>query len=119
MKTGDLAFILGVIIALVAGIAAALAGAIDPSIAGIIGIVLVILGVVVGFMNIKEKETEAFLVAAIALMVTSAVAGWLTLDLVIPRLGTLILSILGYIGVFVAPAAVIVALKSVYALAKK
>jgi len=115
MKYGDLAFTIGVIIALLAGIAAVAVG-INSQTAGIIGLVLVILGLIVGFMNVKEKETVPFLVAAVALMLTSGV-GWAYLNSIL-SIGTYVQAILGYIGIFVAPAAVIVALKSVFALAK-
>jgi hypothetical protein len=115
MKIGDMAFLIGIIIALIAGIAAVGIGLGNEAV-GIIGIVLVVLGLIVGFLNVKEKETVPFLVAAIALMVTSAV-GWSFLNPLL-SIGNYIQAILSFIGVFVAPAAVIVALKAVFALAK-
>ena len=115
MKIGDMAFLIGVIIALIAGIAAVGIGLGNEAV-GVIGIVLVILGLIVGFLNVKEKETVPFLTAAIALMVTSVV-GWTYLN-PLASIGNYIQAILSFIGVFVAPAAVIVALKAVFALAK-
>jgi len=109
-KIGSYAFILGAIIAILAGIAA-VAGALGNA-APWVGAVLVVIGIIIGFINIKEKEMTPFLVAAVALMVTSAI-GWQYLNILEFPLGTLIQTILAYIGVFVAPAAVIVALSAV------
>ena len=112
-KWGEYAFIVGVIIALLAGIAAAAGVSMDATVIWAIAIVLLVIGVIVGFLNIKDKETMAFLIAAIALLATSAV-GWEA----IPYIGAYIKSILAYVAALVAPAAVIVALKSVWSLAK-
>ena len=67
---------------------------------------LVILGLVVGYLNVSDKEAVTFLIATIALM-TAGSAGlgllWGSLE-----------SLLANLVVFVAPAAVVVALKAVY-----
>ena len=75
-------------------------------------LVLVGLGLVVGFLNITEKETVPFLVAAIALMM----AGTARLE-VLPLVGELLQTIVRAINIFVAPAAIVVALKTVKDLA--
>jgi hypothetical protein len=106
-KVGSWAFIIGVIIAIIAG----LTGITDTWIAAF----LVIIGLIVGFINIAAKESMNYLVASIALLVTNAATKWNALGLV----GNYISAILGNIAVFVAPAAVIVALKAVYELAYK
>jgi hypothetical protein len=62
-------------------------------------------------LNISAKEVDNFLIAAIALLLTGA-AG---LD-ALPAIGAFIGPILLNIATFVAPAAVIVALKAVYEL---
>ena len=113
-KIGPMAFIAGVIIAILGGLFSSVAVAYQGS----IGLLLVILGLLVGFLNIKDKEMSLFLIAAIALMVTSSVAGWAYLN-DFASIGTIIKTILGYIGVFVAPAAVIVSLKAVFSVAKE
>ena len=108
---GSWAFILGVIIAILAGLAA---GMLDAITAGWITLVLVILGLIVGFLNISDKETSGFLIAAIALMAVG------TANLaVIPSIGMYLASMVQNIAAFVAPAALIVALKAVYNLAAK
>ncbi len=103
---GHWSFILGVIIAIVAGVA----GTAYTEVA----IALVALGIIIGFLNISEKETTKFLIAAIALLLTGA-AGLEKL----PAIGSFLGPILTNISTFVAPAAVIVALKAVYELGKR
>lgn len=102
-KIGGWAFILGLVIAILFGLIGY-----NPSWA--IGL-LVVLGLIVGFLNITDKETVPFLVASIALLAAgSANLGelWVNLN-----------GLLGNISVFVAPAAIIVAIKAVYALGAK
>ena len=111
---GEWAFILGVLIAIIAGIVATFVSI--GAAADWIIVVLVILGIIIGFLNIKDKEITSFLVAAIALALSwQAFSG---LDVLINPLGSLIGQILRYIAVFVAPAAIIVALKAVANLAR-
>lgn len=104
-KLGSWAFILGVLIAIVAGLVPAWQ---TPTLVW----VLVILGLVVGFLNITGKETTEFLVAAVTMMIIGSAGA-------IPALGVIILSILANIVAFVAPAALVVALKSIWVLAQK
>src|SRR3989344_7010362 len=114
-QIGGYAFIVGVIIAVIAGIGAS---SMLGNAAGWIPLVLVVLGLIVGLFNITDKETEKFLIAAIALMAVGTTAGGLTvIDTVLSPLGKVLAAIVGQIAVFVAPAALIVALKAVYNLA--
>ncbi len=118
-QLGNWAFLLGVIIAVLAGIGTTFMG-MDSMITAWILFVLVILGIVVGFLNIEDKEVTPFLVAAIALLATSgAIESFRRINLVLPTIGTLIYSIVAHITVFVAPAAIIVALVSIKNLAGK
>ncbi len=73
--------------------------------------ILVLLGLVVGFLNISEKEATTFLIASIALMSSGAAVN---LTVLWGPLG----SILGGVVTFVAPAAVIVAIRAVYGTAQ-
>ncbi len=102
---GSYAFLGGVTIAILAGLLNLTSGAAI--------LVLVILGLIVGFLNITQEETVGFLVAAIALIV----AGTAKLS-VIPVVGALLQAVLSNITVLVAPAAIVVGLKEVYTLAK-
>ncbi len=105
-RIGSYSFIVGVVVAILAGLAS-LTGDLPV-------LVLVLLGLVVGILNISVKETTDFLVAAVALIV----AGTANIS-VIPMVGALLQAVLGNITVFVAPAAIVIALKDVYALANK
>lgn len=110
-RIGEWAFIAGVIIAVIGGI-------IIPA-AGLMALILVVLGIIVGVINITEKETIPYLVAAIALIVAGT-AGLKLLDAItgVVALGTRLEGVLDYVATFVAPGAVIVALKTVWGLAK-
>ena len=113
-RVGGWAFILGVLIAIIAGLAAGVVMAY----AGWITLVLVILGLIVGFLNISDKDVTGFLIAAIALMAVGT--GNLTiLNNVVMELGSVVGSIIQNIAAFVAPAALVVALKEVYNIARK
>jgi len=111
-NVGHYTFIAGIILAVIAGL---VQGAYNTSLP-YTALILVLLGLIVGFLNISQKETTEFLVAAIALIVAGTASGILNL---IPVLGVYLQNILSAIAVFVAPAAIIVALKAVLVLAKK
>ena len=114
---GEWAFLLGVIIAIIVGaLAVFVPSMIGPAAADWVIVVLVILGIIIGFLNIKDKETTVFLVAAIALAISWQ--AFSKLNVLINPLGSLIGQILMYIAIFVAPAAIIVALKAVINLAR-
>jgi hypothetical protein len=82
-------------------------------------LILVILGIVVGFISVTAKDVTPFLVAAIALIVAGLSNIWSLLEN-----GTLNLlyywatEILTYIVAFAAPAAVIIAVRSLLAMEK-
>ena len=109
-QLGDWAFMGGVILAIVLG----LLGSYLTAYAEMITYLLVILGVIVGFVNIKQKETFNFLIAAIALLAAGG-AGLNTL----PAIGTYIGTILINIATFVAPAVIVVSLKAINDLASE
>lgn len=110
-KVGHIAFLVGVAIAVVSGLfASSLA-----DMQSYITLLLVVLGLIVGFLNVTSKETVEFLVAAVALLGASGaqfgVIAWM-------NLGAYLTAVVSQIGVFVAPAAVVVALKAVWSLAQ-
>ena len=110
-KLGQWAFVVGVLLAILFGV-------IPKKWESVATLLLVVLGLVVGFLNVTEKESTPFLVAAAALMIT-ANAGT-NLSVIKPVvLGDFLQNAVEKIGVFVAPAAVIVALKSIQSLAKE
>lgn len=104
-QIGGWAFIIGLVIAVLAGLVTV------P--AYLSTWVLVILGLIVGFLNIGDKEITAFLIATIALLVVGG-AGLSA----IPTVGGYLESVLTFVVVFVAPASVVVAVKQVYNIAK-
>ncbi|MGA2767856.1 MAG: hypothetical protein ABSF24_06010 [Candidatus Bathyarchaeia archaeon] len=88
-------------------------------------LILVILGIVVGFISVTAKEVTPFLVAAIALIVAGlSSVGYPNIWYFFLNYGTLNLlyywatEILTYIVAFVAPAVVIIALRSLLAMEK-
>ena len=115
-KIGEWAFIAFVIIAILAGLVAGIGGG---AALGWVTLLMVILGIIVGFTTISTKETSAFLTAAIALLVANAGGVFLVIDQVLAPVGTIINAIVSNIAAFVAPAAIILALKAIVGLAKK
>jgi hypothetical protein len=103
---GFWAFIVGLIIAIIAGI-------IMPQ-SEIIIIVLIILGIIIGFLNITAKEIMLFLVATIALVVVGNVFAPLT----VLSIGSILGSMLSYVATLMAPAAIIAAIKALWAVGK-
>ena len=110
------AFLIGAIISVLIGIGAA--AQLTFATNQWIPVVLVVLGLAVGFYNITAKETVGFLVAAIALLAFGG-SGLTTLDTLIPKLGTLLASTVQAFSFFVGAAAVIVAFKEAWNLAKQ
>jgi hypothetical protein len=108
-RLGEWVFILGVVIAIISGLAYQ---AMDATSASYITVVLVILGLIVGILNIKDKEIFNFLIATIAIVAVGA-ANLNQIPIIGSYLGYMVLNI----AAFVAPAALVVALKAIYSLA--
>ena len=109
-NVGPWAFVLGIVIALLAGFATT---GIDTTVV----LVLAVLGIIVGFLNVSDKEVIKFLVSTLAFMIAAT-----SLNVVfskLPSIGTGLSLAMSYIGVFVAPAAAIVAIKALYDIAKE
>ncbi len=122
-KAGEWAFLLCVVIALLAGIGATATGLTVATLTSASWIswtvlLLVVLGVIVGLTTVTEKEITPFLIATIALVVTSS-AIFSPINQAIPYLGTLFDNVVKLIAIFVAPAAIILSVKAIYALASK
>jgi hypothetical protein len=108
-QVGFWAFILGLVIAVVVGILAAL-GVVGATGMSAIIIVLIILGLVVGFLNITAKEILLFLVATIALIVVGGVFAPLNVF----SIGAILDAILALVATLMAPAAVVAAIKALW-----
>ena len=115
-QIGNYSFIIGVIIALVLGLASAQLGAAKAWLWSI----LVVLGLIVGFLNVSGQETKDFLMVTVALAVVafaanSQIKGWSDVELIGPYLS----GIFGSLLTFVVPASIVVALKEVWQLARE
>ncbi|MFA5382751.1 MAG: hypothetical protein WC356_06270 [Candidatus Micrarchaeia archaeon] len=105
-KIGGYLFILGVLIAVILGIFGA-----DPTLLAL----LVVFGIIVGILNVGDKEVINFLIAAIALGLAGSALGGLA-----PLLAgfeTMLLGAFSALMMFVGGAVVIPALKVIYDIA--
>ena len=107
-RVGEWAFLVGLLLAIVLGLFPQALTATTTT------AVLVVLGFIVGLVNIVKREDDNFLIASIALLVAGT-AGYG----VLPGIGAYLGAVLTNITAFVAPAAVIVAIREIYQLARK
>jgi hypothetical protein len=106
---GPWAYIVGVVIAVIAGF-------LMPANA-MAALVLGVLGLIVGLLNVADKEVQLFLVASIAFIVGASSLGGVIAGLLagVPLgLGAGLVSALQYLVAFTAPAAAIVGLLALY-----
>lgn len=116
-KIGHYAFLVGVLLAFVLALFSTKLG--NETTSALL-LLLIVLGVIVGFLNITAKEMTEFLIAAIALIVMGSIsAAFVVVDNYIVGLGTILDAVLSYIAIFVAPAALIVSIKAIIELAEK
>jgi hypothetical protein len=106
---GAWAFIGGIIISLLLGFFAGYATAWATS-------VLIVLGLVVGFLNVTDKEMQTFLLSTVALVIVTSFGGQVLGS--VATIGAVLQRTLNAIIVFVVPATIVVALKAVYAISK-
>jgi hypothetical protein len=115
-------FTIFVVIAIVMGLVVGyLAYNHDANLANVnayVTLLLLVLGIIVGLVMITAKEVTPFLIATIALIVASISNVWLPLSTIHELLFDWATYILNYIVAFVAPAAVIIAIKAVFAMEK-
>jgi hypothetical protein len=104
-KMGHWAFLIGIALSVIAGLVPQLQ---TPTVTWI----LVILGLIVGLLNITAREVTEFLVASIALVIAADAAA----DII--ALGIVVATVLGNIVAFVFPAALLVSLKAIWSLAQ-
>lgn len=104
------AFIAGYAIAVIAGI-------VRPDSGGAIA-TLVVLGLIVGFLNISAGEIQLYLLAAIALVLVGNSDIFKSLNQAAAGLGDKIDDIVRMLAIFTAPAAVVQAIKAGVTLAK-
>ncbi|MEM4295824.1 MAG: hypothetical protein QXS91_03395 [Candidatus Anstonellales archaeon] len=105
-------FIAGFVLAIIIG---AWAGSTGQQIPGLYYLLLV-LGVVVGWFNVTDKEALLYLVSVLALL--SGVSFLNNLFEALPDVGKTLASMLSYLTVFLASGAALVALRNLYELTK-
>ncbi len=102
---GSWAFLIGVILAVVLG-------AFGP-VSQTMLFVLVVIGLIVGFLNVGSEETSPFLMSGAVLIIAAALG--VNVVSVVPMLSYILEALL---AIFV-PATIIVAIKNVFALARR
>lgn len=107
---GSLFFVVGAIVAILGGLI--YPGGLNLALSS----VLIVFGIVVGFLNITTKETTSFLLATVSLVVMTALGGAVLAQ--VATIGIYLEGILLSILIFVVPAGIIVALRVVYTLEK-
>jgi hypothetical protein len=108
-KVGPWAFILGLVLAAVMGLV------LKPITIGML-VFLGVLGLVVGLLNVTDKETNTYLIASIAFLI-SASSFKVVLE-PIPFIGEAAAPFLTNVVFFIAPGVAVVALKALYNLSK-
>ena len=106
---GMAAFSVGIVLAIIYGV-------ISPDNANVI-LALVILCIVVGFLNITRREMALLLLTAVALIVVGK-ASFSPLNDLVSELGTSLNGIVSYLAVFMAPAAVVTAVRAIWAVGR-
>ena len=118
---GAWAFLIGVILAIVIGVVTVLMPipALTNYSAEIYGI-LVILGIIIGFWNVPTgRDSQTFLISGAILVIVSKFGmESVTGSLIGIGIGDLVSSVFGALLVLFVPATIIVALKSVFSIAK-
>ena len=113
---GAWAFLIGVLIALIVGVIGdSLPSNLQIWVLG----VLVLAGILVGLLNVNTKETAGFLLAALALVIVSFMGGNVIDSFgTVKYIGPMLKNILLYLLVLFVPTTIIVALKSVFEIAR-
>ena len=106
---GGWAFLIGFVVAVTFGV-------FNAQITGITNTIvlwsLIILGIIIGLVNVSSKESSKFLIAGLVLVIVSYMGRGILA--IIPQIG----SILSALLVIFVPTTIIVALKSVFEMAK-
>jgi uncharacterized membrane protein len=105
---GKWAFLVGLVIAVLASFLAGYATT--------VAFVLFLLGLVVGFLNISEKESNKFLLATIALL-TGGIASMSAISM-FGVVSVYLVTILGSFVAFLSAVALVVAIKAVFETSK-
>jgi uncharacterized membrane protein len=112
---GAWAFLIGVVLALAVGVLSF--GTLNP----IILAILVILGLIVGFVNVSEKDINTFLLGAVSLVIVSfaGIESVKGVQFIGIGLGKIVASTLGALLVLLVPATIVVAIKSLFSISQR
>jgi hypothetical protein len=113
---GKIAFLVGVIFAIVGGIWGGKAAPTNDTVV----LVLIIAGILIGLLNITAKEAPVVLVAVIALLVLAiwgASPAYQPIEHLSTGLAENVVGIVDSFGILMAPAAIIISIKAVIAAA--
>lgn len=102
---GSWAFLLGITVAFFSGIFSP-----NTATSPVVSL-LIILGLLVGLLNITRKETTSFLLASVALAIMVSFGGNVLSQVV--GIGPYLSGILASMVIFIVPAAIIVAIKAI------
>jgi len=118
LKRGDIVkevakwvLMVSLVLALVLGIAAGIgqAWALNEWLV----LLLVVLGLVIGILSLGEEEVTGVLVASATVLIAGS-ANLVTLNTLIPKLGTILSAVMGDVVLIVAPMALVLAIKAVW-----
>ena len=114
-QIGKWAFIIGALLAVLMGILEGVGQVLGTN--AWLVLLLLVLGLVIGFVNISAKEVQPFLVASIAVLAGAVAANLAAGNTLFAPLGDILAAVAKDIVLVVAPAALIVALRAVYGFA--
>ncbi len=112
-KIGYYSFVIGAVLALVLGLASSQLGEAKLW----LYLLLVLLGLIVGFLNITGKETKDYLLTALALVLVAKFGG---VDILgeVHMLGPFLVGLFESLMAFIVPALIVVALRAILKLSK-
>ncbi len=112
-KIGHYSFIGGVILAVVLGMVPA--ATLGTAAAWLTSLV-VVLGLIVGFLNVSGKETKEFMMVSVVLMIAAYIGNGSETLGGVTVIGPYLVGIFTHILAFVVPATIVVGLKEIWAL---
>ena len=113
-KIGAWSFIIGVIIAIVVGLVGNSIGM--PVNSTSVVLVLGLLGIIVGVLNVTDREVGLFLIATIAFLTAATALDKVLIS--VPAFGNLLVPVIQCVSLFVAPGAAIIAIKALWDISK-
>ena len=114
-EVGKYAYIVGVIAAVIVGLLANYLGAAVTWLTSLV----ILAGLIVGFMNVGTKEIKDFLLVSTVLVIVAFAGGAASTLGAVEIIGPYLAGIFTQLLAFVVPATVVVALKEILVLAKK